>query len=317
MPSLLYTQCAAVLFDAPPVLEQVERALDAWPVAGPQKPAEGDDGWIASGPGFIVELRKGGGVIVDVVDRPWPDDPRATAESPALAAAWRSGLLGIASTPGALARAREQCWAWADGAAVAARHRAFVRLRKVIPLRDESGQALPKDHDPVHELSTLTEMASPLLRLPGAVALFFPGGEALRSRDQVEEVLRRKVGVGPPSVELWINLRALGLGQEGEVRWDLVDTIGMRQLRLPDQEAIFAEGREEPDAVAQLLTNACLHIAAGKGIADGSTADDGRGRRWKAAQATGLLTPERPVVRWVPEAGPTPSEVFLARGKAR
>jgi Domain of unknown function (DUF4261) len=316
MPRLFFTQCAAVLFDAPPPLEQVERALDDWPVAGAQKAAEGDDGWIASGPGFVVELRKGGAVIADVVDRPWPDDPRAAEETPALAAAWRAGQLGIASAPGALARAREQCWAWAEGAAAAARHRAFVRLRKVVPLRDESG-ALPKDHDPVHELATLTEMAAPLLRLPGAIALFFPGGEALRSREQVEEVLQRKVGVGPPPLELWVNLRALGLGEEGGARWVLADTIGMRQLRLPDHEAIFADGREDPEAVAQMLTNACLLTVAGKGIAAGSTADDARGRRWKASQATGLLSPERPVVRWVPEGGPTPSDAFLARGKAR
>lgn len=316
MPSLLFTQCAAVLFDAPPSLEEVERALAAWPVAGAQKPAEGDDGWIASGPGFLVELRKGGAVIVDVVDRPWPDDPRAALEKPALAAAWRAGQLGIASAPGALARARQQCWAWADGPDAAARHRAFVRMRKVVPLKDESG-SLPKDHDPVHELATLTEMAAPLLRLPGASALFFPGGEALRSREQVEEVLQRKVGVGPPSLDLWVNLRALGLGEEGATKWALVDTIGMRQLRLPDHEAIFADGQEEPDAVAQMLTNACLHTAAGKGIAPGSTMDDARGRRWKASQATGLLSPERPVIRWNPEAGPAPSEAFLARGKAR
>jgi hypothetical protein len=88
----------------------------------------------------------------------------------------------------------------------------------------------------------------------------------------------------------------------------------MRQLRLPDQEAIYAEGQEQADAVAALLTNACLHLVSGKGIPEGSTSDDGRGRRWNASAATGVLAPaKRDVVRWLPEQSARPSEAFLAK----
>jgi hypothetical protein len=260
----------------------------------------------------VVELRRQSGVMVDVVGRPWPDDPRAAAEVPAIAAGWRSGFLGPSSAPGALARAKQQSWAWQEGVAAAESHRALVRLRTVIDLEGD-GRELPKGHDPIHELTTLTELGAAILRLPGATGLFFPGGEALRSREQVDALLRRKTGLGPPPIELWLNTRGIGLGQEGDASWVLVDVVGMRQVRVPDQEAIFAEGREDPEAVAELIRSACLRLIAGQGIPEGSTADDGRGRRWKVSAATGILAPNRPVLRWLPEAGPTPSEAFLAK----
>lgn len=312
----IFTQCACVLFDQAPALEDVGKALDGWALAGEQRPALGEDGWIACGPGFVVELRTGAAVILDLVDRPWPDGARAASENPALDAAWRSGIFGPTSAPGALARAREQAWAWEEGAATADRHRAFVRLRTVAELPDDGPRQLPKDHDPVHELTTVTEMAGALLRLPGATALFMPGGETLRSREQVEATLRRKTGVGPPPIELWLNLRAAGLGQEGEVRWVLVDVVGMGQLRFPDQEAIFAEGQEQSDAVAALLRNVCLHLVAGKAIPESSTADDGRGRRWKASAAKSVLAPNRPVLRWLPEESARLTEATLEKLRA-
>jgi hypothetical protein len=317
MDNFFFTQCACVLFDGPPKLEDVEQALDGWSIAGPQQPAPGEEGWVACGPGFVIELRSGAGVIVDVVDRPWPDDPRAASESATLGSAWRAGIFGPSSAPGALARARLQSWAWGEGAAAAERHGGFVRLRTVVNLAAEGKHELPKDHDPIHELTTLTEIAAALLKLSGATALFLPGGEALRSRAQVEEVLRRKTGIGPPPVDLWVNLRGLSLGQYEDARWMLVDVVGMRQLRLPDQEAIFAEGQEEPQAVGPLLMNACFHLVGGQPIPEGSTSDDGQGRRWRASAATGVLAPDRPVVRWLPEQSAKPSEEMLAKGRAR
>jgi hypothetical protein len=304
----LFTQCAAVLFDGPPTLEELEKALEGWTIAGPQPAAPGDDGWVTSGPGFVLTLARGGSVVADLVGRPWPDVPRSA--DTALLAAWRGSVFGPSASPGALARARQQSWSWADGAAAAARHRAFVRLRTAVPLTREG--ALPKGHDPAYELTTLGELAGDLLRLPAASAFFLPGGEALRSREQVEAVLRRKAGLGPPPVDLWTNTRAMGLGEHGGVRWSLVDVVGMGQLRLPDQEALFAENPEDAEAVAPLLRNACLHLLGGQGLAPGSTADDARGRRWQASSATGLLAPGRPVVRWLLESAPPPGEATLA-----
>lgn len=300
-----FTQCAAVLFDAAPSLADVERTLKTWSVAGSQDAAPGEQGWVQSGPGLVLSLARGGSIILDLVDRRWPDDPRA---DPAVAEAWRSGLFGPSAAPGALARARQQSWSWEGGAAAADRHRAFARLRTWVTLQDG---ALPKGHDPQRELTLLGELAGDLLGMRGASAFFLPGGEALRSREQLQEVLRRKAGLGAPPLELWTNTRALGLGEHGGRRWVLCDVVGMGQLRHADQEALFAEGAEDPEAVAGLLRSACLHLASGKGLAPGAVTTDGRGRRWRGAAAQGLLSPARPVLRWLPEEDP-PGEALLA-----
>jgi hypothetical protein len=306
--SFLFTQCTAVLFDRPPPLEGLEKALGNWTIAGPQRAAPGEDGWVASGPGFVLALAKGGKVVVDAVDRAWPDNP--SSADPGVLAAWRGGIFGPSASPGALARARQQSWSWVGGAAAADRHRAFVRLRTWVALTE--GGALPKGHDPAHELTTLGELAGDLLQLPGASAFFLPGGEALRSREQVEAVRRQKAGLGPPPLELWTNTRAMGLGEHGGLRWVLIDVVGMGQLRLPDQEALFAENTEDAEAVAPLLRNTCLHLLGGHGLGPGSTADDARGRRWKASSATGILAPRRPVIRWLLESAPPPGDAVLA-----
>lgn len=319
MENYFFTQCGCVLFDAAPTLEDVERALEPWPVVGKQAPAPGEDGWIASGPGFIVELRNGAAVMVDVVDHAWPDDPLAAGEVPALASAWKAGIFGPSAVPGALARAKVQSWAWKDGKVAAERHRGFVRLRTVVRLSSEEGKReLPKGHDPVHELTTLTELAGTLLGLPGATAFFLPGGEALRSRQHVADVLKQKTGLGLPPLDVWCNVRVVGLGQEGDARWVLVDVVGMRQLRLMDQEALFADGREDPDAAVALLRSACLHLVAGRALPEGSTSQDARRRRWKASGATGLLAPpNRAVLRWVPEESASPGQEFLEKLQPR
>jgi hypothetical protein len=313
MESFFFTQCAAVLFDRAPPLEDVERALEPWGVSARSKQGLGEAGWAVCGPGFVVELRSGVPAIVDVVDRAWPDDAAAAEAVPALGAAFRAGVFGPGSTPGALARAMDQPWLWSEGAAVARRHGGFVRLRTGHAMEAREARTLAAGHDPVYELTSLTQVAQAVLRLPGALALFVPAGEALRSPDHVDAALARKVGVGPPAFDLWSNVRAVALLREGDVQWLLLDVVGMGQLRLPDQEAIFAEGREEPAAVEALLRNACMHLLLGHPIAPGSTSDDARGRRWRASAARGIVAPPRPVVRWSPEESPVPSEATIAK----
>jgi hypothetical protein len=87
----------------------------------------------------------------------------------------------------------------------------------------------------------------------------------------------------------------------------------MGQLGVPDQEALFAEGREDPAAVGPMLQSACLHLLARKPIPPGSTSDDPSGRRWRAAPAAAVLAPKRRVVRWLPEGSPKPSDAVLSR----
>jgi hypothetical protein len=319
METFFFTQCAAVLFDQPPRLEDVERAIGSWELAGRPNEGAGEHGWAICGPGFMVALRSGAFAVVDVVSRPWPDDLRAAETTPAISAAWRAGAFGRATaTPGALARAADQPWLWDGAAAAASGHGAFVRLRTGHATRPPAAEGEPEDQDqtyedPTYELMSMTELAQALLRLPGALALFVPAGEALRSKAQTDAALERKIGEGGPPFDLWTNVRAVALAREGDLHWLALDVIGMTQLRLPDQEALFAEGQEEPEAVEALLRNACLHLTSGGPIAPGSTADDARGRRWKASAARGIVAPARPVVRWLPEESARPTEATLAK----
>lgn len=304
----MFTQCACILFDEAPPAAEVRQALESWAIVGEQAAAPGDDGWIKCGPGLVVQLRSGARVIVDVVGHAFPDEVGAAADAEAL----RSGMFGPTAQPGALARAKEQNWTWAEGTAVADRHRGFVRMRTIVDLPDEGPRQLPKGHDPVHELATLVEMAGAVLRVRGAAALFMPGGEALRSPEQVAILLGRKTGAAPP-IELWLNLRASALGEEGRRRWKLVDVVGMGQMRYPDSEAVFVSGQERAEVVAPLLRNACLHLISGRPIPEGSTADDTLGRRWKVSFAQSLLPPARPVLRWLPEGSARLDEAALAK----
>jgi hypothetical protein len=173
-------------------------------------------------------------------------------------------------------------------------------------------EALPEDHDPAYELAAISELAADLFALEGATAFFLPGGEALRSREQVEAVRRQKAGVSGPPLDLWTNLRGAPVGEHGGQRWFVADVVGMAQLRRPDPEALFLDGSEDLEATAALLRNACLHLFAGKGIPDGSTADDSQGKRWRAVAATGILAPKRQVIRWTPDRAPQPSPEAIA-----
>ncbi|HYV65765.1 MAG TPA: hypothetical protein VE964_05955 [Myxococcales bacterium] len=311
-----FTQCACVLFDHAPALEVVERALKDWTIVGEPNQGEGDDGWAVCGPGFVAELRGGGFAVIDVLDRAWPDDA-ATAESvPAIGSAWHAGAFGPAATPRALARAMDQSWAWPEGAQTASGHGGVVRLRTGTASSEEAPVEGDAQSDPLYELTSLTELARPLLRLPGALAFFVPAGEALRSRAQVEAALDRKVGFGPPPIELWSNLRSVALPGEGSVSWLLMDVVGMGQFGQPDPEALFAEGQEQPDAVETLLRNVCLHLTSARLIPAGATADDGSGRRWRATAASGVVAPSRPVLRWLPEQSVRPTEAELASAAA-
>jgi uncharacterized protein DUF4261 len=310
--SFAFSQCACVLFERVPALADVERAFERWTVAGKSKASDGDDGWAVSGPGLILALPDGSFALADLVARAWPDDP-AVAAAPGLAAAFRAGMFGPGTTPGALKRAADQSWAWPEGASAAGRHGGLVRLR----MGYGRPQGAPADYqggqDPIYELALLTEISRSLVGMKGALGFFVPSGEALRSREQVEAAMARKAGRSPPPVDMWSNIRAVALLEEEGERWLLVDMVGMGQLGLPDHEAIFADGKEEPGAVQGLLRNACMHVLSGRPIPPGSTSDDGAGRRWTASFAHGIVAPRREVVRWLPEQSPRPSQGLLEK----
>ena len=63
----------------------------------------------------------------------------------------------------------------------------------MIELPEGAKREPPASYDPIHDLTTLTELAGALLKMRAASAVFFPGGEALRSPAHVKQVLEQKV----------------------------------------------------------------------------------------------------------------------------
>jgi hypothetical protein len=306
-----FTQCACVLLDKAHSLDAIERLLGAFRVVG-RRPAV--EGWIYGGEEIALEFRPdvNGYVMVDMVDAPWPDamgDPEAQDD---LFEAWRLGHFGPFTYPDALARAVQQSWRWPDAPVVAASHQAFVRIRSTYTAGgDGSPPALPPRYNPLTELILVTDVARALLGLDGALAYFNPNGEALRSRALVERALQRFATGGPPPLDVWTNQRQFRFGPENG--WLLVDTVGLRQLDIADQEAVFVQDRYTFGQVGNLLLNAAQYmLARGPVIKAGDTIPMGR-VRWEAhVVETAQLDPPRPAIRWQPMDGSTPPPDLLA-----
>lgn len=305
-----YTQTMVVLFEDVPSTEALRGSLApkfeiVTPLAG------GGDVWFG-GAGLLLAYRRevNGAVVVDVVDRPWPDDMGSPKDGTSLFGAWGLGHLGPLTFPGNLARAAQQAWRWRKGGPTAAStHRAFVRLRLTYAGGARSdAPVMPQDCEPVHELEFLTRVARSLLDLPGSLAFFVPAGEVLLSRELLDGVLRHHAAHGLPPVAAWCNLRLFNL----DGGWMLMDTVGNWQLDLPDMEAAFPKGSRDPGEVDEFLRNATdYHREQGAEVVkNGETMDSGR-RPWRGHHfGESMVSPPRPVLRWIPvEASDVPQEL--------
>lgn len=305
-----FTQCACVLLDRPVALAAVEAALGDFRIIG-HRPAV--EGWAFGGEEIALELRPdaNGYIMVDAVDAPWPDtmgDPDAQDE---LFDAWRLGHFGPFAYPEGLARAAQQSWWWPEAPGVAARHRAFVRVRSTYTAGDEAAPKLPPNYTPLTELIMVTDVARALLGLEDALAYWNPNGEALRSPQTVARVLARFAQGGPPPLDLWTNQRQFRIGASSD--WLLVDTVGMRQLDIPDHEALFQEGRYGFGQVSNLLLNVGQYtLARAATISPGDVVPGPAQTRWQArAAAEAQVDPPRPVLRWLPMDGTTPPQELV------
>jgi hypothetical protein len=236
-------------------------------------------------------------------------DPEAHDE---LFEAWWLGHFGPFAYPQGLARAAQQSWWWPEAPAAAARHRAFVRVRSSYTAGDEAAPPLPPNYSALTELIMVTDVARALLGLEGALAYWNPNGEALRSPQTVARVLQRFAEGGPPPLDLWTNQRQFRLA--GDADWLLVDTVGMRQLDIPDHEALFQEGRYSFQQVSNLLLNVAQYtLARGAPIAAGDVVPGPAQTRWQAQAADEPhVDPPRPLLRWLPQDGTAPPEELTA-----
>jgi len=302
-----YTACVAVLFERAPHIDEVVRALRSFDVVG--RSGETDpEAWMFGGPSVAIAYRPevNGLVVVDVVDRPWPDAMGNPKDDRQLFGAWMMGHLGPFTFPDALSRAASQSWTWPDGKTVPENHAAFVRIRAGYAFGEDTEEKslLPDGYDATDELRFVTNVAAAVLDVSGAICCFNPNGETLRDASALADALQYAEAEGIPPLDAWCNVRVAPGGES----WLVMDTIGNQQLDIPDIELDMAREKgydlTQVDGFLRSITEYLLE--KGDVIADGDTMD-GVGTTWTfVKRKTGILMPPRPTLRAFPQDGTTP-----------
>jgi hypothetical protein len=223
-------------------------------------------------------------------------DPKA---DPFTFAAWTMGHFGPLAYPQGLRRAVEQAWSWPEARDLVPSHAAFVRanLSYVFGVKPDA-PVMPSDCDPAHELSFVTGLARAVLDHPDALCAFNPGGELVLPAAELDARLETARRIEVPPLDAWTNVR-LFRHVDG---WLVMDTVGNGQLDLPDQEAAFPDGRFEPAEIDRFLRNVTLYLLRERQVVKNGDTTDGPGDlRWQAwSFDEGLVSPARPVTRWIP-----------------
>jgi len=261
------TLCMAVLLARPATRHTLDALLRP---LGDVRPEAG---------GLVLEA-EGIEIAVDPFDQPFPSGTEGEA--------FAAGAFGAGSTPQSLQRAVDHPWTWRESRMVAPRHQAFVRL-----LLTSAGAPIP-------EMMCLTRAAAALGEADGALCVFTPAGEALRSVEAVQDGLRR-IGAVPAPVDLWTNTRLASLGP----RWQAMDTVGLGPLGHTDLAALFLPDRCTWRAADAFLRNLCLYVLDGGALAGGDGLPGPDGTEWEVrASPTALLPPERPLLQLAAVGGP-------------
>lgn len=305
MPKGFFTQSVMVLLERPITLDTLAECLKD--LDGARRVERAGSTWMG-GTGFVLPMRPevNGAVIVDLVDRPWPDHMGDTKHETDLFSAWTMGWFGPFTYPDNLARAQAMSFTWEEATEISAKHRAFVRIKSSYVLGDVAQDApvMPADYAALPELEYVTELARAVLRAPGALAYFNPNGEVLRSRAALDEEIAWHAARDLPPLAIWSNVRLFKLNES----WSMMDTVGMEQLDVVDQEACFLSSRFNPQEVDRFLRNATNYVRENGAVIQDKDTMDGPGEiRWQAYHFEDSLAPRpRNVLRWLPVDGSRP-----------
>ncbi|MGH7143230.1 MAG: DUF4261 domain-containing protein [Planctomycetota bacterium] len=312
----LFTQGVALLCSVVPSLDALAAALPDWQVLARPPAAEY---WALSGPALVYAFPRPpngtegappaapgpGRLIIDVLDRPWPDEMGDPKTDPPLFMAWGSGQFGPFAWPHSLARATELGWFLKDAATIVPTHTAFVRMRITYATRPEPDAPLfPDDYKPLDEIWALAEVVAKLFELPGVLCYFNPNGELLMAKEPFRAKLAydREQQILP--ADLFCNVRIVS--RPGNLL--LVDTVGLDQFDLSDQEAVFPRGQVPLDEAANFLFNVA-HFLNEKGevIRNANTMNSSEKIRWTVRHMKeSLVAPPRETMRWLPVAWQNP-----------
>ena len=302
-----FTQGMAILLRGALPIEAIEQRLGEFQTV---KQNRSPGAWpFGGGASLIVAWRPdvNGYVLVEMLDRPWPDQMGDPKTDPEIFAAWGMGHFGPATWPRALERACQHALTWPEAGSVVAQHQAFIRIlcSYVLGAKANAPDAplMPADYRPLPELEFVTRVAAALVSLPDALCYFNPNGECICDAREFAETLSFCTSAKLMPLPLWSNVRFFTIS-EIQPKWNFMDTVGMGQLDAPDHEACFEHGTYEPGAVGNFLQNASAYVVQnGPIIRDGNTMD-GAGVRWQAFSVEqGVMTPPRATIRWFPQDG--------------
>jgi hypothetical protein len=311
----LFTQAAMVLVSRVPSVDEVKQALllacpiEARSTRGRRHWSEGDSLLV-----LPFQPEKNGYLLIDIIERRWPDALGDLVDEPEVVAAWAAGHFGPLTYGGCLTQAALQNWKWKAGRRIQEKHTAFLRIRLTyllgVPV-PERGRPLPLIGvvNPLDELAFLTQVSGALLTLRGALGLLFPAGEALRNAAFVEERLNLHRGGGPPPIEVWTNVRFQMVDTSGT--WAIMDTIGMAQMDLPDLEAAFPQDKHERFAAPEVeafLLNQSLRLLEDRDAFTNPVVVGGPGDTfWRSSgPVTGFSGPTRKAIRFLPRVSVRP-----------
>lgn len=310
-----FTQGVCVLLEHALSLDEVEGYLADYTLLGRQTGGKAET-WALGGTGIIVVFRPEvrGLVVVDVVERQWPDDIGSPLTDPMVLAAWAMGAFGPFATQGTLARAVQQAWNWPEAGTIVARHQAFLRIRVTYAIgAQENDSIMPKNYAPQPELEFITQLALKLCAAPGALCYFNPNAEIVCNYATLKYAWERYVAGGLRPLDVWSNRRLYNPSQAPG--WVLMDTMGMQQLDVQDHEACFRADRYNPDEVARFLINLSEYALSSTRVLKQGDATDGPGALlWQArSYESSLATPARPVLRWLPQDDASVPALFLQK----
>jgi hypothetical protein len=304
----VFVETMVLLLRSAPTLKEVQAVLDEFTINKVR--SDGIDTWEHCGPALFLEYREDyfGQFVVDIIDRPWPDQLDYDKPDSKLYKAWLEGCFGISTCPGALERAAEQSWIWPEGREAVKEAKAFIRIRTTFVLdRDEEFEDddwIPCDYYPPEELMEIHPVVMALFKLPQAICYFNPQGEVLRDRESFEETDKLFDDNDLPALELWSNARMFQINQE----WTMLDLVGNSQIDAPDLEAIYFTSDYSPTDVEQLLrVTTMIFLEDPEFKAD--MIEDENGVNWKLFyDLDSICDPPRQVIRMIPDDSRHPPE---------
>ena len=302
-----------MLLKSAPTLQELKKVLSKHKIVS-EKP-NGIQGWETCGPAILLDYREeyNGLFVIDIIDKPWPDELDCEKPDSTLHKAWLEGCFGIATAPGSLERAVEHCWFWPEGRELVPQAKAFLRIRSTFMIdRDdwmEGDEWIPSDYYPADELQEFHMVIRDLFELPQVICYFNPQGEVLRDKETFIEYDDLCYDNEIPPLGLWANARFFKINDE----WVMMDTVGNSQIEVLDVEACFHIDSYEPHDIDQLLRVVTLYQLEDDEFEGSDTVEDENGVSWKVSfEQDGLCDPPRRVIRLIPQDGREPPAELAA-----